>query len=211
MEAFLFVGRQELGGGGIRRGVVGYVGDEFLCLGFDHVFEELLGQFFVRAGGGNHQVIDPTRCVLLRDGFVDGEIEFVELVGHERPTHGGYDFVILEEVGEIAAGGPVLADVGLQVDELLFYGFEFGVAEVVEMARIRLVVAENLRGHVDAGEFVPERDFSFVLRIPEDGPGIGWLFEGGRVVEQGIGAPDEGDAVSLVVGFDQRGVAKTSG
>ncbi len=119
--------------------------------------------------------------------------------------------MVLEKIGELTAGGPVFADVGLELDELLFDGFELRVGEVVELAGVGFVVAEDLRGHVNARELVPERDFALVFRIPEDTPGVWRLREGGRVVEKRIWSPDEGHTVGLTVGFDEWRIAKPGG
>ena len=78
----------------------------------------------------------------------DREIGLAKLVGHERPAHGGDDFVIFKKVGEFAAGGPEFADIGLESEEFLFDGSELVVGEIVELRGIGLVVAENLRGHI---------------------------------------------------------------
>ena len=100
------------------------VADFFLCLRLDHVGEKCLREFLVGTGGGDHQMVDPSGGVFFRDSFADGEIQFLKIVGHQRPAHGEDHFVVLEEVGEFAAGGPHFADVGLEFDELFLYGVE---------------------------------------------------------------------------------------
>src|SRR5713226_4146535 len=168
-------------------------------------------EIFAGAGSGDHQMIDPAGSVFLGNSLADGEIELAKLVGHERPAHGGDDFVVLEKISELAAGGPVFADVGLELDELLFDGFELRVGEVVELAGVGFVVAEDLRGHVNARELVPERDFALVLRSPQDAPRVWRLREGGGVVEKRIWSPDEGHTVGLTVGLDEWRIAKPGG
>ena len=100
------------------------------------------------AGLGDHEVIDPAGGVFLGNGFADREIGLAKLVSHERPAHGGDDFVVFEKIGEFAAGGPDFADVGLEGEKFLFDGGELVVGEIVELRGIGLVVAEELRSHI---------------------------------------------------------------
>ena len=89
--------------------------------------------------------------------------------------------------------------------------FELFVRQIVDLIGIGLVVAEHLRGHVDARKLIPERKFSFVFRIPEYAPGVRRFPESCGVIKQRIGAPDERNAVSLSVYFYERRVAKLCG
>ena len=111
--------------------------------------------------------------------------------------------MVLEKIGEFAAGGPHFADIRLQLQQLLLDCLELLIAQVVELRWIGLVVTENLRGHVDGREVVPDRDFSFVFRIPENVPGIRRLREGRGVIKKRIRAPHERDAVDLPVDVHQ--------
>ena len=91
-----------LAGGHLRRSqrigrrIAGDAADLLLRLGLDHVFQELMRQILIVAGGGDHQVIDPAGGVLFRYGFGDGEIQLAELIGHEWPSHGRHHFVVLK-------------------------------------------------------------------------------------------------------------------
>ncbi len=174
---------------GICRRVMSDVGNFFLGLRLNHVVEKRIGEFLVRTGLGDHQVIDPAGGIFAGNNFGDGEIGLAELIGHERPAHRRDDFVIFEKVGQFAAGGPDFANIGLEGDEFLFYGGKLVVSEIVELRGIGLVVAEKLRSHVYSREVIPDGNLSFVFGIPENGPGIGGLREGRGVVEQRIGAP----------------------
>jgi hypothetical protein len=117
-----------------------------LCL--NHELKKSVSQLFVGTGFGDHEVIDPAGGVFLGDGLGDGKVGLAELVGHKWPAHGSNDFVILKEIGELAAGGPEFADVGFQSKELLFDCCELLVREIVELRGIGLVVAEHLRSHI---------------------------------------------------------------
>ena len=100
---------------------------------------------------------------------------------------------------------------GLSSMSFFFTASSCGVGEVVELAGIGLVVAENLRGHVDGGEFVPDGNFADVFLDPRGWTRSRGLVEGGGVVEQRIGAPNEGHAIDLIVLFDDGGVAELCG
>src|SRR5262249_36438338 len=116
MQGLFFGEREIFGGAGVCGSVVGDVADQFLCFGFDHIGEKFGGQVFVPAGGGDHQVIDPAGGVFFWNDFADGKIQFAKLYGVEWPAHGQNDFVVLKEVGEFSAGGPVFADIGLELE-----------------------------------------------------------------------------------------------
>src|SRR5712692_2520436 len=79
------------------------------------------------------------------------------------------------------------------------------------MRRIGLVVTENLRGHVNRREIIPNGDFSFVFWIPKNRPGIGRLSEHSRVIEKRIRAPHERDAIDLAIGFDEWQITEFGG
>ena len=57
--------------------------------------------------------------------------------------------MILKKIGELAAGGPHFADVGLQINQFLFHGGQLVVRQIVEPGRVGFVVTQNLRGHID--------------------------------------------------------------
>ena len=75
------------------------VGNQFLRLGLDHVFEKGVRQLFVTAGRRDHQVVDPPRGVFLRDDLSDGEVRFAKVIGIQRPAHRQNNLMILEQVG----------------------------------------------------------------------------------------------------------------
>ncbi len=118
--------------------------------------QKFVGQFFVLAAGGDHQVINPARGVFFGDGLADGKIDLAKLIGHERPAHGRDHLVILEKVGQLSAGRPHLSDVGLQFQQLFLDGIELFVGEVVQLRGIGFVVAQNLRRHVDGRKIIPD-------------------------------------------------------
>ena len=128
----------------------------------------------------------------------------MQLVGHQRPAHGRDDLVILKQVGQLAAGGPKLADIRFQRDQLLLHLLQLRIVEVVDGRRVSLAEAEHLGRHVHGGEVVPERQLVGILRIPKFSPGRGSFGKGRGVVEQGIRAPGEGHAVDLAVLLNQR-------
>jgi hypothetical protein len=147
--------------------------------------------------------------VIIRDGFADGKTQFAKVVGVKRPAHRENDFMVLKEIRQLAAGRPHLSDVGLELNQFLLDGSEFIVRQIVEMRRVGLVVAQNLRGHVNGREVIPHGDFSFVFRIPKNRPGVGRLRENGRVIQKRIRAPHKRDPIDLAIGFDKREVTKS--
>src|ERR1700679_1913390 len=84
--------------GGLRVGwdVSRNVAELFLRLGGDEVIQQLVGEVFVIARFSNHEVVDPPGCALGGDLFLDGKAALVQLVGHQGPTHGGDDLVVLK-------------------------------------------------------------------------------------------------------------------
>src|SRR5205085_8449561 len=128
--------------------------------------------------------------------------------GVERPAHRQNDFMIFEEIGELAAGGPYLSNVGLQLDQLFLDRCELFIRQAIKLRGIRLVVAEDLRGHIDGGEVIPNGNLSLVLGIPKNGPGIRRLGKDSRIVQKWIWPPHERYAIDLAVGFDERQVAE---
>ena len=79
------------------------------------------------------------------------------------------------------------------------------------MVRVRLIVAENLRGHVNARKFIPQRNLRLVLGSPKNAPGVRRLRERGSVIEQRVWSPHERNAVDLAFVFHQRRIAKSRG
>ena len=139
----------------IRRGVVGHVGNLFLCLRLDHIFQEFRGKLPARARRRDHQVINPSGGVFFRNGLADRKMQLVQLIGHQGPAHGRYNFMILKKICEFAAGGPHLPDVGLQFDQFFSDCGKLLVGQIVELRRVGFVVTKNLRGHIDGGKIVP--------------------------------------------------------
>ena len=70
--------------------------------------------------------------------------------------------------------------------------------------RIRLVVSQHLRCHVNGGEVVPNRDLAAQFRIPKRIPTFRRMGKGARVVEQGIGSPLKRNTVDIAAGLNQR-------
>ena len=202
MQGLHFFGSEKLRRAGIGRSVVRSVGNQFLRFCFDHVFEKGMGQIFVGARGSDHQMVDPSGGVFFRNGLTDGEAQFSEVVGIQRPAHGQDDFMILEKIRQLSAGGPDLSNVGFQLDQFFLDGRELLIGQIVELRWVGFVVIENLRGHVNRREIIPNGNFPLVFRIPEDRPGIRRLGKDRGVVEERIRSPHEGHAIDLPVHFD---------
>ena len=66
-------------------------------------------------------MINPPRSAFRRNLLLDRESTLVQLVRHQRPAHSRNDLVVLKQVGQLSTGGPKLADVRLQRDQLLFH------------------------------------------------------------------------------------------
>ena len=153
-------------------------------------------------------MIDPSRGVLFRDSFSYREIDLAKLVSHQRPAHGGHYFVILKEVGQLTSGGPHLADVRFQFQQLLLDRVELFVSEIVELGGIGLVEAENLGCHVHGGKVVPHGNLAAILRIPENIPSVWSLWESRSVINQRICSPHERHTVHLSFHADQGKVSE---
>src|ERR1700679_4205160 len=80
----------------VGRDISRNVTELFLRLGGDEVIQQLVGEVFVIARLSDHQVVDPPGCALGGDLFLDGKAALVQLVGHQGPTHGGDDLVVLK-------------------------------------------------------------------------------------------------------------------
>jgi len=105
------------------------------------------------------------------NGLADWEIQFSEIVGVQRPAHGQDDFMVLEKIGQLAAGGPQLSDVGFQLNQ--FFRTAASCSSVrCRVARDPVYRNENLRAHVNGRKIIPDGDFSLVFRVPENRPGI---------------------------------------
>src|ERR1700722_3725709 len=116
VQAVALLRSHQCGGLRVCRNVSRNVADLFLRLGGDEVIQKLVGEILVVAGRGNHQVVDPPGGALGRNLFLDRQAALVQLVRHQRPTHRRDYFVVLEEVGQLPAGGPKLADIGFERD-----------------------------------------------------------------------------------------------
>ncbi len=151
MQAFEFIGRQKLRRARIRGSVVGHVGNLFLRLRLDHVFQELRGKFLPGTRGRDHQVINPAGSVFFRNGLTDGKMKLAELIGHQRPAHGRDHFMVLKKICEFAASGPYFADVRLQFNQFFPDGGKLLVGQIVELRRVGFIVTKNLRRHIHGG------------------------------------------------------------
>src|SRR6202008_5113489 len=72
------------------------------------------------------------------------------------------------------------------------------------MTGIGLVVAEDLRGHIDRGEFVPDGDFILEVRAPKNRPAIGWLSKSFCIVQKRIRSPRKLHAVYISIHAHER-------
>src|ERR1041384_7047673 len=116
--------------------------------------------------------------------------------------------MILKKIGELSARGPDFSNVGFQLDQFFLHGSQLLIGQVVEVRGVGLVVAENLRRHVDGGEIVPNGNLPLVPGIPKDSPGIRRLYTSSRIVKKWIRTPHERHAGDLAVGLNQRQITK---
>ena len=112
--------------------------------------------------------------------------------------------MILKKIGQFPAGGPHLANIRLEFEQLFSDRLQLIITQVIQVAWIGLVEAQHLCAHVDRGEVIPNRNFAAVLRIPENVPGVRWLRKNSGVVNQRIGSPHERRAVDLTIHPHQR-------
>ena len=152
-------------------------------------------------------MIDPAGGVFFGNSFADRKFCSAKLIGHKRPAHGDHDFVILEKICKLPAGGPELANIGLKREQFVLHRVEFLIAQVVKMAGFGLVIPENLCGHVDRREIVPNGNLVLEFGVPKRSPSFGSFGKCTGVVNKRVWSPHKRHAVDIVVAFYQRHVA----
>src|SRR5580765_3356507 len=112
--------------------------------------------------------------------------------------------MVLEQVRQLAARGPHLANVRLQFEQFFLYGIELLIIQVVELSWIRLVVAKYLGRHINSGEIIPNRNLSSILWVPKYIPAVRRLSERGCVVNKRIRPPHKRHTINQPIYLHQR-------
>src|SRR6202020_1178986 len=101
VQAVALLRRHQRGGLGIGRDIPRNIAQLLLCLGGDEVIQELVSELLVLARRRNHQVVDPPRRAFRWNLLLNRQAALMQLVGHQRPTHGRDDLMILKQVRKL--------------------------------------------------------------------------------------------------------------
>src|SRR5438477_4430589 len=104
----------------IRGNVMGFLAYQALRFRLDHVLEELIRQFFVVAGGSNHQVVNPPSRIFSRNRLGYWKVHLLEISRVQRPSHSCDHFMILKQIRQFGASCPHLTDFGFSSSSFFF-------------------------------------------------------------------------------------------